>query len=109
MTAAEKPAPVGSTRRQLALAGIVVTAMSAAAEEAKIPELPLGEGRQEVVETCSACHSLRLVVQQRLSQEVWDETLDWMVAEQGMPALEPLARRRILNYLSTHLNPTTPR
>lgn len=62
--------------------------------------LPAGEGREEVFATCGACHSLMLVVQQGLSRERWDETLDYMVEEQEMAAREPAERKLILDYLA---------
>ncbi len=58
---------------------------------------------------CSPCHSIRLVVQQRLDRESWDETLTWMVEEQDMPELEAEDRALILDYLSTHLWREAPR
>ncbi len=58
---------------------------------------------------CQACHSLKIVLQQRLSREVWDETLVWMIEEQGMPAPEPAHYTRLLDYLGTYLSPETPR
>lgn len=67
--------------------------------------LPPGEGRDEVEGLCSACHSIRMVTQQRLSRDRWDELLDWMVAEQGMAELDADTRDRILDYLATHLSP----
>lgn len=71
--------------------------------------LPPGPGREEVYYSCSACHSIRLVAQQRLDRDFWDETLDYMVEEQAMPELEPDQREVILTYLSTFLSATTPR
>ncbi|MFQ5955317.1 MAG: hypothetical protein ACE5JZ_09670 [Kiloniellales bacterium] len=71
--------------------------------------LPPGPGREEVFYTCTACHSIMLVKQQRLRRDVWDETLDWMVEEQDMPELDPDQRKIILDYLSTYLSATTPR
>ncbi len=68
-----------------------------------------GEGREDVFYACQACHSLKLVLQQRLSRDSWAETLDWMVEEQGMPPLEPDERERILGYLARYLSPETPR
>ncbi len=67
--------------------------------------LPPGEGREDVFYLCQACHSLKTVVQQRLSREVWDETLVWMVEEQGMPELDPPDYARILDYLGSRLSP----
>jgi hypothetical protein len=71
--------------------------------------LPPGDGREEDFYTCQACHSLKTVLQQRLSRDVWDETLVWMVEEQGMPQPEPEDYARILGYLGAYLAPETPR
>ena len=71
--------------------------------------LPPGPGREEVFYTCQACHSLMLVLQQRLSREDWDETLVWMVKEQDMPQPDPEERKIILDYLGTYLSDKTPR
>jgi cytochrome c len=67
--------------------------------------LPPGPGREEVYYGCQACHSLRIVVQQGLSRDSWDETLVWMVDEQGMPELEPEEHELILDYLAKNYGP----
>lgn len=64
--------------------------------------LALGENMALVASVCSACHSLHLVAQQGLSKQRWDETLDWMVEEQGMDELNPDDREAVLVYLSTY-------
>ncbi|MDX1402307.1 MAG: hypothetical protein R3245_10320 [Kiloniellales bacterium] len=64
--------------------------------------LPPGPGREEVYYSCQACHSLAIVKQQGLSRESWDETLVWMVEEQGMPEPDPVERNLILDYLANH-------
>lgn len=61
-----------------------------------------GENMALVASVCSACHSLHLVAQQGLSKQRWDETLDWMVEEQGMDELNPDDREAVLVYLSTY-------
>lgn len=62
-----------------------------------------GPGRDEVFYLCKTCHSLMIVKQQGLSRSAWDETLTWMVQEQGMRPIESeAARERLLVYLSTH-------
>ncbi len=71
--------------------------------------LPPGPGREEVFYNCQACHSLKLVLQQRLSRDAWDETLVWMVEEQDMPEPDPEERKIILDYLGTYLSDKTPR
>lgn len=61
-----------------------------------------GENMELVAAVCSACHSLHLVVQQGLSKDSWDETLEWMVDEQGMDELDPDDHEAVLVYLSTY-------
>jgi hypothetical protein len=51
---------------------------------------------------CNACHSLAIVKQQRLSRDVWDKLLDWMVEEQGMAEQTPERRLLILDYLAAN-------
>lgn len=65
--------------------------------------LPPGPGREEVFYTCNVCHSLMLVTQQGMSRDRWDETLQWMVEEQGMSEFENTEMRDlVLDYLSKH-------
>lgn len=65
--------------------------------------LPPGPGREEVYYTCNACHSLMIVTQQGMSRKRWEETLEWMVEDQGMAEIEDQATRDlILDYLTTH-------
>jgi len=65
--------------------------------------LPPGPGREEVFYTCNACHSLMMVTQQGMSRERWDETLEWMVEEQGMSEIADAGTRDlILDYLAEH-------
>jgi cytochrome c len=71
--------------------------------------LPPGEGRELVFYTCQACHSLAIVKQQGLSREFWDDTLVWMVEEQGMPEIDAEDRTRILDYLAANFGPDSRR
>ena len=74
-------------------------------------QVPAGEpsGGSETRALCGSCHSFRLVEQQGMDRERWDETLDWMVEEQGMPELDPVLRTRILDYLVFAFPPDRPR
>lgn len=65
--------------------------------------LPPGPGREEVFYSCNACHSLKLVTQQGMSRSRWDDTLEWMVEEQGMSEFSnDSARALVLDYLTQH-------
>jgi cytochrome c len=78
-------------------------------DEAILASLPEGPGKEEAFYACHGCHSFFLVRQQRLSRTHWDELLDWMVEEQGMPEIESEERELILDYLETNYGETTPR
>ncbi len=84
-------------------------AASGTGEAEEYGGLPEGPGREEVFYNCQACHSLMIVLQQRLSRETWDETLVWMVEEQEMDPLDPEERKIILDYLGTYLSDKSPR
>ncbi|MBT8421164.1 MAG: hypothetical protein KJO08_09920 [Gammaproteobacteria bacterium] len=64
--------------------------------------LPPGSGREDVFYTCQTCHSLQIVKQQGLGRSSWDETLTWMVEEQGLKEPDTQVRERILDYLAEH-------
>ncbi|MFM9941192.1 MAG: hypothetical protein ACKVP7_17050 [Hyphomicrobiaceae bacterium] len=93
----------------LALAAVLVmSAVPAEAQRAKpkdpqdAPELyPPGPHRDDAFYACVACHSFKIVAQQRMSRDRWDESLDWMVKRHGMPKLDDSDRRKVLDYLAT--------
>jgi hypothetical protein len=62
------------------------------------------EGFDIVRGTCTACHSAKLVTQNRATREGWEEMIRWMQASQGLwdlGANEPA----ILNYLAANYAP----
>lgn len=65
-------------------------------------------GASETFDACTACHSERIVAQQGLTRERWDELLDWMVEEHEMEPIEADARATILDYLGAHYGPDRP-
>ena len=71
-------------------------------------ELPDGEGKDDVEAYCGACHSLRLVTQQRLKHSDWEDVLVTMVKEHGMSELPPEDNTAVLGYLTKHYGPDTP-
>ena len=68
-------------------------------------ELKPGQGSDIVAQTCVACHSLKLVTQNRADREGWLAMIRWMQEKQGLWPLGP-NEEVILDYLSTHYGPT---
>ena len=84
------------------------TSVAPASEASEFGFLFVAPGVEETFYTCTACHSERIVVQQGLTRPNWDETLEWMVEEQGMDEIEEPDRTLILDYLATHYNEDRP-
>lgn len=66
---------------------------------------PDGPNKEMVSETCTACHSGRLVLQNKMSRERWDETLTWMQQKHNLPEFDLDDRNKILDYLEYALSP----
>ena len=90
-------------RRALIAIGVLLIGSSAFASGEDYDGLPEGEGRDLVHVVCDGCHSIKLVVQQGLDRDSWEETLDTMVEEQGMPEMDAESYQIVLDYLSEHL------
>ncbi|MEE9142400.1 MAG: aldehyde dehydrogenase [Gammaproteobacteria bacterium] len=82
--------------------------LAALAQELPWESLPEGEGRKETYAMCTPCHSIMLVEQQGMTRDHWDDTLDWMIEEQGMAELDPSLRELILDYLAAAFPPERP-
>ena len=54
--------------------------------------------------TCTACHSAKLVTQNRATRQGWSEMIDWMQETQGLWDLGE-NEKEILDYLSTYYAP----
>ncbi len=65
-------------------------------------------GASETFDACTPCHSERIVVQQGLARDQWDELLDWMVDEHEMEPVDADLRTVILDYLGEHYGPDRP-
>jgi mono/diheme cytochrome c family protein len=74
----------------------------------RIGDLAEGPGRDETFGLCTACHGYRLVSNQGLTRDKWDETLTWMTERHGMPDIQGADRDLILDYLATHHPPKAP-
>lgn len=66
--------------------------------------LPRTDGVELVAGLCSSCHSLEIVMQQRMTPDRWAYTLTWMSESQGMAQLDEETRGQIYEYLITHFS-----
>ncbi|PPK88883.1 hypothetical protein CLV84_1857 [Neolewinella xylanilytica] len=65
----------------------------------------IAEGEYLLVKgNCLACHSAKLVTQNRATREGWSQMIDWMQEKQGLWDLGP-QREPILDYLATYYAP----
>ena len=69
------------------------------------PELAPGPGRELVALNCVVCHSLRVVVDTRMSRADWDASLTWMQEKHHLWAFTDEDRTLILDYLETVQGP----
>jgi hypothetical protein len=77
-------------------------------QDERMEDLPAGPGREETFGMCTGCHAFRLVSNQGLSRERWDETLAWMTTRHNMPDIQGSDRDLILDYLAQHYPPKAP-
>ncbi len=62
-------------------------------------------GAAVVAANCSACHSLKLVTQNRGTRSDWVETIRWMQKTQNLWPLDPVVEGTIVEYLAKHFGP----
>jgi len=91
-----------------ALADLDTAPAAEAEEEYEFGVLFDAPGVEETYYTCIACHSERIVAQQGLTRDRWDDVLVWMVEEQGMYEIDEPDRSAILDYLATYYNEDRP-
>ena len=63
-----------------------------------------GEGLMTVVNNCTNCHSAKLVIQNRMNEERWAATIDWMQRTQNLGDLGA-NEEIIINYLVANYPP----
>ncbi len=96
-----------TVRRILAMALLGAALAAPAQAQAPAPReesaesLPPGPGREETFGLCSACHAYRLVSNQGMSRERWDDTLTLMTTRHNMPDLQGAERALVLDYLAS--------
>jgi len=54
---------------------------------------------------CTNCHSSKLVIQNRGTEEDWTDLIRWMQEEQGLWPIEASIQKKIVTYLATYYGP----
>lgn len=83
-----------------AILGVFILVFPAAASEEFGEHWPEGEVAEEVGYFCSACHSLEIIKQQGLDRKRWDDVMQWMIEDHGMPELDDETYARFLDFLT---------
>jgi hypothetical protein len=68
-------------------------------------EYAAGPGRDDTFYACTACHAFKIVAQQGMTREQWDESLNWMTQRHKMPPITGRDRDVILAYLAASYGP----
>jgi len=101
----------GIVRRLLAVAAVCAFAAAAAQE----PELDAFTGLKMTGDwelarnNCIACHSAKLITQQRGSKGQWLKLIRWMQAKQNLWQFDPDTETRIITYLADNYPPQAER
>jgi hypothetical protein len=63
-------------------------------------QYPAGAHRDDTFYFCTACHGFKIVAQQGMSRERWNETFDVMVTRHKMVDVQGEQRDQMLDYLT---------
>ena len=63
-------------------------------------QYPAGAHRDDTFYFCTACHGFKIVAQQGMSRERWNETFDIMVTRHKMVDVQGEQREQMLDYLT---------
>lgn len=97
-------------KRHLAL--LLLAAAPALADEVPVDPnsgLKMADNWQLVQGNCVACHSARLITQQRGTRDHWLRLIRWMQAKQNLWQFAPDVEDKILTYLAENYPPSEDR
>ena len=100
------------SRLPVALAMIVLGAGSASGQDVELDPMSglKMNGDWEIVRAnCIACHSPKLITQQRGSEAQWLHMIRWMQAKQNLWQFDPDTESRIVTYLAENYPPQDDR
>ncbi|GGC05603.1 hypothetical protein GCM10011352_34760 [Marinobacterium zhoushanense] len=95
----------GRILRRLLLPLVLLLPLGASAETDPETGFEIGPGWETVKNTCTACHSAKLVTQNSGSRNRWVYIIRWMQETQGLWPLPPETEDTILDYLVEHYGP----
>ena len=64
-------------------------------------QYPAGAHRDDTFYFCTACHGFKIIAQQGMSRERWNDTFEVMVKRHGMADVQGEQRDQMLDYLAT--------
>lgn len=89
--------------------GFAMASTDASEEEEDYNGILVNEpGADTTFAYCAGCHSERIVAQQGLTREGWEELIEWMIEEQGMGEIEDPDYTEIVDYLTAHYGEDRP-
>lgn len=90
-----------------ALLGLLALSLSAAGETTidRATGLVVAEGYETIAANCIACHSTRLIVQNRADRQGWLKMIRWMQETQNMQRFDAATETKMLDYLAKHYAP----
>jgi len=98
--------------RRLSTLALLLIVMPAAAQEPEIDTFsgfPKTGDWELVRANCIACHSPKLITQQRGTAEQWLSMIRWMQAKQNLWQFDPDVERRIVAWLAENYPPSEDR
>ncbi|MDH3612355.1 MAG: hypothetical protein OEU90_15545 [Gammaproteobacteria bacterium] len=102
----------GSLKLLLVLGAAFVVAMDAVAQEVELDAftgLRMSGDWQLVRNNCIACHSPKLITQQRGSEAQWLNMIRWMQKKQNLWQFDPDTESKIIAYLAQNYPPQADR
>jgi len=93
----------------IAAAGLALSAASAEPEIDAFTGFPKTGDWELVRANCIACHSPRLITQQRGSSAQWLTLIRWMQEKQNLWAFEPEVEAKIVAWLAENYPPSEDR
>ena len=89
-------------------AWLLTLAVAASADEAELDPftgLKMSGDWELVRNNCIACHSPKLITQQRGTKAQWLDMIRWMQKKQNLWQFDPDVEQRIVGYLAEHYAP----